>query len=44
MSLPFSGKVRGIVYVVAVKGTTSAHPGDAAPETAAYTDARRRRT
>ncbi|WP_009478742.1 IS701 family transposase [Rhodococcus sp. JVH1] len=28
---------RGIDYVVAVKGATSAHPGDAVPETAAYT-------
>ena len=27
---------RGIDYVVAVKGATSAHPGDAVPETAAY--------
>ncbi|CAG7641415.1 hypothetical protein E143388_08296 [Rhodococcus opacus] len=27
---------RGIDYIVAVKGATSAHPGDAAPETAAY--------
>ena len=28
---------RGIDYVVAVKGATSAHAGDAVPETAAYT-------
>lgn len=27
---------RGLTYAVAVKGTTTAHPGDAAPETAAY--------
>ncbi|WP_054248453.1 IS701 family transposase [Rhodococcus opacus] len=27
---------RGIDYVVAVKGATSAHPGDAVPETGAY--------
>ncbi|QYB00502.1 IS701 family transposase (plasmid) [Rhodococcus sp. USK10] len=28
---------RGIDYVVAVKGSTSAHPGDAIPQTAAHT-------